>query len=391
MPSTTRYIISLCLLAVPACAKGLTAQQVLDKVVTTCTNLKAVHLVAEREETTYPVGHAQTAVSECELATATGSRYLARLKQPPQQALAVSDGASIWLALGSKKQWSRVSAIPQAEDSDEEHDAKVASGELHDSMENILLGRFLALAKTIQDPEIGKQRIFELGGTNVRCYAIRGHTSGTEIELLIDERRFVVLQYKETSKPPEAPVEIAVKLKRVELNQEVGDSLFHFEPDPAWTEVEAPAPTGNPVQVGGRAADFALRTLDGESVTLQSLRGKVAVIDFWATWCGPCRVQHPMYDQVQEKFKDRGDVVLLSIDTDDDHSIVAGFLDQQKWPKTRVYFEDGLQKLLQVSDIPTTIVFDKQGRVASRMNGFLPDRFVEQLSARIQSALTETP
>jgi thiol-disulfide isomerase/thioredoxin len=136
---------------------------------------------------------------------------------------------------------------------------------------------------------------------------------------------------------------------------------------------------------------FTIGGLDGQKLKLGSLKGKIVILDFWATWCGPCRVQHPMYDQVQEKFKDRGDVVLLSIDTDDDHSIVAGFLDQQKWPKTRVYFEDGLQKLLQVSDIPTTIVFDKQGRVASRMNGFLPDRFVEQLSARIQSALTETP
>jgi thioredoxin-related protein len=96
-----------------------------------------------------------------------------------------------------------------------------------------------------------------------------------------------------------------------------------------------------------------------------------------------------MYDQVQQKFKDSGDVLLLSIDTDEDHAIVSGFLDQQKWSKSRVYFEDGLQKLLQVTDIPTTIVFDKQGRIASRMNGFLPDSFVEQLTARIQSALTQ--
>ena len=134
---------------------------------------------------------------------------------------------------------------------------------------------------------------------------------------------------------------------------------------------------------------FTISALDGQKLKLDSLKGKVVILDFWATWCGPCRVQHPMYDQVQEKFKDRGDVVLLSIDTDEDHSIVSGFLDQQKWPKTRVYFEDGLQKLLQVSDIPTTIVFDKQGRLASRMNGFLPDRFVEQLSERIQNALTQ--
>jgi thiol-disulfide isomerase/thioredoxin len=136
---------------------------------------------------------------------------------------------------------------------------------------------------------------------------------------------------------------------------------------------------------------FTISALDGQKLKLDSLKGKVVILDFWATWCGPCRVQHPMYDQVQEKFKDRGDVVLLSIDTDEDHSIVSGFLDQQKWPKARVYFEDGLQKLLQVSDIPTTIVFDKQGRLASRMNGFLPDRFVEQLSQRIQSAISEAP
>jgi thioredoxin-related protein len=98
-----------------------------------------------------------------------------------------------------------------------------------------------------------------------------------------------------------------------------------------------------------------------------------------------------MYEKVKERFKDRDDVLLLSIDTDEDHGNVAQFLDQQKWSKANVYFEDGLQKLLQVNDIPTTIIFDKQGRLASRMNGFLPDRFVEQLSERIQSALAEAP
>jgi thiol-disulfide isomerase/thioredoxin len=134
---------------------------------------------------------------------------------------------------------------------------------------------------------------------------------------------------------------------------------------------------------------FTISGLDGQRLKLGSLKGKVVILDFWATWCNPCRIQHPMFDQVQERFKDRGDVVLLSIDADEDHNIVAPFLEKQKWTRDRVYFEDGLQKLLQVSDIPTTIVFDKQGRVASRMNGFLPDRFVEQLTERIQTALTE--
>jgi thiol-disulfide isomerase/thioredoxin len=136
---------------------------------------------------------------------------------------------------------------------------------------------------------------------------------------------------------------------------------------------------------------FTISGLDGQRLKLGSLKGKVVILDFWATWCNPCRIQHPMYDQVQQQFKDRGDVVLLSIATDEDHNIVAPFLEKQKWTRDRVYFEDGLQKLLQVNDIPTTIVFDKQGRVASRMNGFLPDRFVEQLTERIQTALSAAP
>jgi thiol-disulfide isomerase/thioredoxin len=132
---------------------------------------------------------------------------------------------------------------------------------------------------------------------------------------------------------------------------------------------------------------FTVTGLDGKKLALSSLKGSVVILDFWATWCQPCRAQHPLYDQTRQRFKDRGDVVFLSIDTDEDRNLVAPFLDQQKWSRQSVYFDDGLQRLLQVSSIPTTVLFDKQGRVVSRMNGFLPDKFVDQLSERIQSAL----
>ena len=136
---------------------------------------------------------------------------------------------------------------------------------------------------------------------------------------------------------------------------------------------------------------FTISGLDGHKLRLASLKGKVVILDFWATWCGPCRVQHPMYERVKDHFKDRDDVVLLSVDADEDHTLVSPFLDQQKWPKANVYFDDGLLRLLQVNDIPTTILFDRRGRIASRMNGFLPDRFVEQLTERIDAALAEQP
>ena len=131
---------------------------------------------------------------------------------------------------------------------------------------------------------------------------------------------------------------------------------------------------------------YTVSGLEGDKLPLSSLLGKVIVLDFWATWCGPCRGQHPLYEEVKKRYKDSGDVVFLSIDTDEDHSLVKPFLDSQKWAQ-KVYFDDGLQTLLQVSSIPTTIIFGKHGEVVSRMIGYLPDRFVDMLSDRIDEAL----
>jgi thioredoxin-related protein len=66
--------------------------------------------------------------------------------------------------------------------------------------------------------------------------------------------------------------------------------------------------------------------------------------------------------------------------------VVEPFLRENKWEQ-KVYFDDGLARLLKISSIPTTIIVDRRGEVVSRMNGFLPQRFVDMLSERIQDAL----
>jgi thiol-disulfide isomerase/thioredoxin len=131
---------------------------------------------------------------------------------------------------------------------------------------------------------------------------------------------------------------------------------------------------------------FTLSGLDGEKLPLSSLLGKVTVLDFWATWCGPCRAQHGLYEETKGRFKDSEDVIFLSIDTDEDRALVKPFMEQMKWTQ-KVYFDDGLQNLLQVSNIPTTVIFGKKGETVSRMIGYLPDRFVDMLTDRINDAL----
>lgn len=136
--------------------------------------------------------------------------------------------------------------------------------------------------------------------------------------------------------------------------------------------------------------DFTLTGLDGDKLALASLKGKVVVLDFWATWCGPCRAQYPLYEEVKKRFARNADVVFLAINTDEDHSLVKPFLAANGW-KNKVYFEGGLSELLRVSSIPTTILVGRGGKVINRLNGFLPDRFVEMLTERIHEALSAQP
>jgi thiol-disulfide isomerase/thioredoxin len=142
----------------------------------------------------------------------------------------------------------------------------------------------------------------------------------------------------------------------------------------------------DPNSVASNPFEFTLSAVEGEPLNLASLRGKVVILDFWATWCGPCRVQHPLYEEVRKRFKDRDDVVFLAISTDEEKAAVKPFLDENNWSKN-VYFEDGLGSFLRVSQIPTTVILDKRGQTFTRMNGFVPDRFVDQLSERIREAL----
>lgn len=136
------------------------------------------------------------------------------------------------------------------------------------------------------------------------------------------------------------------------------------------------------------AMKYTISGVGGEKLDLATLRGKVVVLDFWATWCGPCRTQYPMYERVKESFKSRGDVVFLGINTDQDRDLVKPFLNEQKWNKA-VYYEDGLSSLLKVSSIPTTIIFDRKGELFTRMNGFVPERFTDMLKERIREALAQ--
>jgi len=136
--------------------------------------------------------------------------------------------------------------------------------------------------------------------------------------------------------------------------------------------------------------DFTLPPVNGDKpLALSSLRGKVVVMDFWATWCVPCRAQHPLLENVKKQFAALPHVVFLPVDADDDLSLAAPFLKEQGWNEP-AWFEGGLERKLQVANIPTVLVLDAEGNLSSRMNGFIQDRFEDMLTQRILEALAKS-
>ena len=134
-------------------------------------------------------------------------------------------------------------------------------------------------------------------------------------------------------------------------------------------------------------SDFILRKApDGTPYPLKNAKGKIIVVNFWATWCGPCHALEPLFAHVAATFQGLPTTLFLSANCDEDESLVGPYLQEDK-PRTEVVFADGLDGLFSVHSFPTVVVIDRNGKVAYRSNGFDPDTFERELSAAITRTL----
>ena len=134
-------------------------------------------------------------------------------------------------------------------------------------------------------------------------------------------------------------------------------------------------------------ADFTLRRApQGPALPLKDTRGKVLVVNFWATWCGPCHVLEPSFARVAADFQPNPEVFFLAANCDEDESLVAPYLAADK-PRTAVVFADGLDRFFTVNSFPTVMVIDRAGKIAYRSDGFEPDTFEANLEAAVRRAL----
>jgi len=138
-------------------------------------------------------------------------------------------------------------------------------------------------------------------------------------------------------------------------------------------------------------SEFVLRRApDGLPYALAAIKGKVLVMNFWTTWCGPCREWEPHFEKVAGRFAGQEkDVLFLEVNCDEDETLVGPYLVEEK-PKTSVLFADGLDLLLGVNSFPTTLVLDRTGKIAYRGEGVDMENPEASLVEAIEKTLHRT-
>ncbi len=140
---------------------------------------------------------------------------------------------------------------------------------------------------------------------------------------------------------------------------------------------------------GQALPDLSKAGLDGTLPA--SLKGKVILVDFWASWCPPCKASLPVLDALQKKFKDAG-LVVLGISVDDRAEDMAKFLKDH--PVSFPVVRDAVQKLVaeaDVSSLPSSFVVDRSGRIRHVHVGFHGERTEKEYTAEIEALLKEKP
>jgi thiol-disulfide isomerase/thioredoxin len=116
--------------------------------------------------------------------------------------------------------------------------------------------------------------------------------------------------------------------------------------------------------------DFTLKTLEGQEITLSKLKGKVVLLDFWATWCGPCRESIPHLVKLYKTYRENGlEVIGMNVDRGD-MDAVRRFVKSMDIPYPIVITPEQVSRDFAVTGLPTTVFIDKEGKVREKIIGF---------------------
>jgi thiol-disulfide isomerase/thioredoxin len=289
--------------------------------------------------------------------------------------LTVSDGESTWTYRPSTKLYTKIAAAQTQE-------GTAASLAVLD-----VLG-FFADAKSAKTV---REETLTVDGTAYDCWvltntvkipaqaAMGGQLSDGVMTSWVDKKSFVEIKEEiayTVKVPPAAgaaPVDYESKIiqltRGLRVDQPVPASVFVFTP-PADATEQAPQVAGARTNLTGKDAPaFRGVSLDGKVYTLESLKGRPVLLDFWASWCGPCKKSMPILEKLHEHYKGKG-LVVLGIDVNEKRETVENFLKTSPMPYPVIMGDEGgIPAAYGVTAFPTFVMIGADGKIVSHQIG----------------------
>ncbi len=142
-------------------------------------------------------------------------------------------------------------------------------------------------------------------------------------------------------------------------------------------------PPSGGLQIGSPAPKFTLRDLNGRQVSLDQFKGRIVMLDFWATWCGPCRMTMPVLGNLEKEYRDT--MTLLAINLQEPRNVVGDYVQKQNVNSEVLLDENGsVGEVYGTDSIPMQVLIDKNGIVRHIQVGFSPS-MATQLRSVINS------
>jgi peroxiredoxin len=137
------------------------------------------------------------------------------------------------------------------------------------------------------------------------------------------------------------------------------------------------------VEVGDQAPDFVLTSLDGKTYQLSELRGQGVFLNFWGTWCPPCKEEMPYMENQYQVFKDRG-VEIIAVDIDESELAVKSFVDRYGLTFPVVIDEGEVVNAYDIGPLPTTFLIDENGKIVKKITGRMDEADIKRYMELIE-------
>lgn len=347
--------------------------------------LTTYHFAGTTTITVVMTGQNQVIELPFRLALESPGKARSEVMNPMFQLVQVWSGDTLWTLVPQLEQYTRQALPPRTEPAN-----PLAQG--------TPLVRYPVMSENLAEARIEREETVQVGKDRHPCWVVRARYDravqpGAEpspTTFWIDRTRHLVLRESTLVTLSSDPQAGAMRMTHVthletaQAGEALPAGLFTFVPPAGARPVErldvpGQAPPEEPELVGKAAIPFTLKNLAGKSMALGDWKGKVVLLDFWASWCGPCRVEMPTVAKLDRELRSKG-LVVAAVNVGESAAVASRYLKRNKFEGMTVLLDSDSEVSNQygASAIPTVVIIDRQGTISSYFTGVRSEQVLRE-------------